>query len=104
MIIQSLFKESIIEKFLNAKDATYLDWMQLDLLQRAVRINCSDYLGPYPDKAVMEMAKKKHLHVYLQTDARFPLKTALEIALGGSAYVESGMFTEYGHYIGKNNC
>lgn len=104
MIIQSLFKDSALEKFSkNAKDITYLDWMQLDLLHRAVSINCKDYPGPYPEKAVIEMAKRKHLYVYLQTDARFPLKAPLETALGGPAYVESGLFTKYGHYVGKNS-
>lgn len=80
---------------------TDLDWYQLDILQRSVRIECPSYQGPLPVAKLTDRARK------MFNDSKFfvksPIESALRTALGGPLYVVNRLYTKMGHFIGNES-
>ena len=99
-LINDIFKESFVSSHFE-KQASDLDWLQLDVLHRSVRIECPEYQGPYPSPSIMEQSHRKIYEANVSQDEFLPVEKALQTGVGGSPFVASGMLTKYGHFIGE---
>lgn len=81
-------------------DHNRIDMLQFLLLNQVVQI-----LSPWKDSLHAPesfLSKAKELN---GTNAQsFPLLPALKKGLGGPEYVLTGVYTKYGHFIGKKMC
>lgn len=99
-LIRELFSESYLNGYFTAGKPSNLDWLQLDVTNRAVQIECPEYTGPKPSPTLIKQAHKYVVKFNQNVSPVFPLEPALQKALGGSSYLTSGLLTEFGHYIG----
>lgn len=74
-----------------------LDHLQLLLLHQAVVTLYPEHKGPFPPKDILDKAIASNGE---HTD-EFPLQASLEQGCGGPAYVQTKLYTELGHFIGK---
>ena len=100
-LISQIFEESTLNAHF-AKNPTYHDWLQLDILNRSVRIECPEYDGPFPSPILI---KECHQNMYedrkQKENVRSSVEKALQTGIGGLPYVASGLFSKYGHFVGK---
>jgi hypothetical protein len=100
-LIRQIFEESALKSHF-AKNPSYHDWLQLDILNRSVLIECPDYNGPYPSpKLIKECHQKMYENLKQKENICLSLEKALQMGIGGLPYVASGLFTKYGHFAGK---
>ena len=103
--VLGIYPQSVLQDVFNDVNnmklrlTTNLDWYQLDILQRSVRIECPRYQGPLPVAKLTQRARK------MFNDSKFfaksPVENALRTALGGPQYLLNRMYTKMGHFIGN---
>lgn len=98
-MISQIFDESFLNSHFG-KQASELDWLQLDVLNRSVRLECPEYDGPYPSPAITEQCHRKIYEVNVQKEQYFSVEKALQRGVGGLPYVATGLLTKYGHFVG----
>jgi len=101
--VLGIYPQSVLQDVFNDVNnmklrlTTNLDWYQLDILQRSVRIECPRYQGPLPVAKLTQRARK------MFNDSKFfaksPVENALRTALGGPQYLLNRMYTKMGHFI-----
>ena len=95
-LLQDVFKE-VNERTIRL--TSDLDWYQLDVLQRSVRLECPNYKGPLPNAKLTAYARK--LFSRSNYSVATPVENALRAGLGGSLYLSTGLYTKMGHFIGN---
>lgn len=93
-LLQDVFKE-VNERTIRL--TSDLDWYQLDVLQRSVRLECPNYKGPLPNAKLTAYARK--LFSRSNYSVATPVENALRAGLGGSLYLSTGLYTKMGHFI-----
>ena len=67
-----------------------------------MRIECPEYDGPFPSPILI---KECHQNMYedrkQKENVRSSVEKALQTGIGGLPYVASGLFSKYGHFVGK---
>ena len=100
-MINQIFDESFIAASLDDK-SPLVHWLEVDRAIRSVRIECSDYKGPFPDFTLSDVARNKMLTFQNKYRRPLVLEKVLQTALGGSSYIASGLMTRHGHHVGIN--
>ena len=75
-------------------------WVEVNQALRCVRIEFTDYLGPFPDSVFMEEVNIKTFKYNQKHPRSLIMENILKTALGGSPYVASNLMTRHGHYVG----
>ena len=60
----------------------------------------NEYKGPLPDENLLSASQ----NILKKYDGEFPLKGAIESAMGGPSYVCTKVFTQHGFLIGRVDC
>ena len=100
-IIEQIFEKDFLSASLDAK-SPFIQWIEVDRAVRSVRIECPDYRGPFPESFITQEAHNKILEYQQKFRRPLVLETPLQMALGGSQYVVSGLMTRHGHHVGRN--
>ena len=99
-MIRELFNETALDNEFLQKDPPLISWIQLNRLLQSVAIECPDYYGPTPSKALIDQIHRRMFKFQQSLRSSPSLEPALQKALGGPAYLTSGLLTRFGHCIG----
>lgn len=97
-LISQIFEESFVNSHFG-KQASHLDWLQLDVLNRSVRLECPEYDGPYPTRAITERCHRKIYEANVHKEQFVSVEKALQSGVGGLSYVTTGLLTKHGHFV-----
>ena len=92
-----IFENRFLQRFLDSK-ASDIDWIQIDMLCRSVKIEQPNYLGPFPSEDILNIARGEAAANLASWQS--PMEQVINKIVGCSSCFKSGMMTKMGHFIG----